>query len=287
MKLVTTVGARRVATLLTAFAAAAGVVPAALAGSRDSGPAGVPTLYVQYAMNCTFTIVDDAGKPVSSIPGGTYQVEVSTPTLFKLVVPGGREGGGIAPSDFTGCKGWVQFQLTGPGVNLSTTLDYGCDAYYLLPATSFKPGSTYTVQDMNQPTVAHATFTTLTSGSPTLPPSPYGPTSGKGTPSQDLIGSRIGTALQGTLTGALSAKGKPTLTSKGKDVSILKAGRYKFAISDRSPKAGFILRAVSGPSKDLTEAKFVGTHSVTVTLKAGRWMYYSNLGKPNYFLVRG
>ena len=33
----------------------------------------------------------------------------------------------------TGCRGWVQFQLTGPGVNLATTLDAGCEQQ--LPAT--------------------------------------------------------------------------------------------------------------------------------------------------------
>ena len=136
-----------------------------------------PTLYVQYAMNCTFTIVDESGKTISAIPPGTYEVEVSTPIMFKLV-----NTNNLAPNDFTGCKGWVQFQLTGPGVNLATTLTTGCDANDFFPAQTFQPNSTYTAQDNNQPSVAHMTFTTLPAGGPgpPTPVGPYGAGTGKG-----------------------------------------------------------------------------------------------------------
>jgi hypothetical protein len=277
------VRARRASVLIVVLAFAAVFASAGSAGSRDDGPS-IPTLYVQYAMNCTFSIVDDQGKPVSSIAPGTYQVEVSTPVMFKLVVPGGPSNQ-IAPNDFTGCKGWVQFQLTGPGVALSTTLDAGCDAYLTLPATAFKPGSTYVAQDLNQPAATRTTITTLSSGTPTLPPSPYTPTSGKGTPSQDLVGSDIKKTLAGTLTGTLSSKGAPTLMRKGRTVSIIASGRYRFAITDRDAKAGFTLQPVGGKPLALTAPRFVGTHSVTVTLKAGRWTYSSGGGGPHTFLV--
>jgi hypothetical protein len=277
---------RWVPTLVAAIAVAVVLAPAGGASSRDTGSPALPTLYVNYTMNCTFSIVDDSGKPVTSIAPGNYQVEVTTPIMFKLAVPGGVGVDKIAPSDFTGCKGWVQFQLTGPGVNVFTTLDSGCDAFLVLPAQSFKPSATYTAQDLNQPSVAHASFTTLASGTPPTPTSPYGPTSGKGTLQQDLVGSLQRTALKGTLTGALSPAGRLTLTNRGKPVSVLKAGRYKFAITDRDPKASFTLEAVNGGVvKDLTQAPFVGTHSVTLTLSSGRWMYYSNRGKASYFLV--
>jgi hypothetical protein len=237
-------------------------------------------------MNCTFSIVNDAGQPVTSIAPGNYQVEVTTPIMFKLAVPGGTSSDKVAPNDFTGCKGWVQFQLSGPGVNLFTTLDSGCDAFLLLPVQSFKPSSTYTATDLNQPSVAHASFSTLATGTPTLPKSPYGVTSGKGTTQQSLIGSAQKAALKGTLAGAVNAQGKLTLTSKGKPVSVLKSGRYKFAITDQDSKASFTLEAVNGGLvKDLTQASFVGRHSVTVALSSGRWMFYSNRGKASYFLV--
>lgn len=277
---------RRALTLAAVLAIAAVLAPLGTAGSRAGGAPALPTLYVVYTMNCTFSIVDDSGKPVTSIAPGTYQVEVSTPIMFKLVRPGGVTVDNIAPNDFSGCKGWVQFQLSGPGVNLFTTLDSGCDAFLILPQQTFKANSTYTATDLNQPSVAHESFSTLASGSPTIPKSPYGTTSGKGTLQQDLVGSESQSAVRATLNGALSAKAKLTLTKGGKPVSILKAGRYKFAISDQDAKASFILEAVNGGTvKNLTTAPFVGRHSVTLNLTAGRWMYYASRGKAFYFLV--
>ena len=88
----------------------------------------------------------------------------------------------------------------------------------ILPEQTFKPNSTYTAQDLNQPGVARATFSTAATGTPTAPPSPYGATSGKGTLQQDLVGSLQRSALKGTLTGALSAAGRLSLQNKGKPV---------------------------------------------------------------------
>ena len=151
---------RRALTLSAALLAAAVLVPVSSASRRDNGAPALPTLYVVYTINCTFTIVDDRGNPVTSIAPGNYQIEVSTPIMFKLVVPGGPTVDKIAPDDFRGCKGWVQFQLTGPGVNVFTTLDSGCDAFLILPEQTFRPNATYTAQDLNQPSVAHASFST-------------------------------------------------------------------------------------------------------------------------------
>src|SRR5262249_61402514 len=135
-------------------------------------------------------------------------------------------------------------------------------AFLILPEQPFKPNSTYTAQDLNQPSVAHASFSTLATGSPTIPKSPYGPTSGKGTLQQDIVGSA---AVAGTLTGALSSKGKPTLTTKGKPVTVLKSGRYKFAISDQTKKGAFVVEAVNGGTvKDLTTAPFGRQRSVAL-----------------------
>lgn len=247
--------------------------------SLKAAQGALPTLYVEYTMGCTFSIIDDAGKPVTSIAPGTYQVEVQTPIMFKLV-----DTNNLAPNDFTGCKGWVQFQLTGPGVSMSTTLDTGCDSNYLIPSESFKSGATYVAQDLNQPAATRTSFSTLATGTPTLPStSPYSSTYGKQTQT-DLIGSQSG--IQGTIKGLLSASGKPTLTAKGKAVSSLAAGKYTFAVTDKDPKASFIIRPIkAGGTKNLTGVAFVGTHSATVTLTAGQWMYYSALGKARYFFV--
>jgi hypothetical protein len=280
------VRARRFSILIAALAMAAVLVPVGNAAMRTAGQPALPTLYVEYTMNCTFSVVDDNLKPVTAIAPGTYQIEVETPTMFKLVRPGGVGVDNIADSDYTGCKGWVQFQMTGPGVNLFTTLDSGCDAFLVLPPQTFKPSSTYTLQDLNQPAVTRTAITVLATGTPPVPKSPYSATSGKGTLQQDLIGSQAAqTALKGTLAGSLSPAGKPTLTSKGKAVSIIKAGRYRFAINDQDPKASFTLQAVDGKPTDITASAFVGKHSRYVTLKAGRWMYFSDAKKAFYFRV--
>ncbi|HZO98598.1 MAG TPA: hypothetical protein VFB42_14650 [Gaiellaceae bacterium] len=277
---------RRSPTVAATLASALALVPAAAARPLDDpGHPTFPTLYVVYAMNCTFSIVDDAGRKVSSIAPGTYQIEVSTPIMFKLVVPGGPGVDHLADNDFTGCRGWVQFQLTGPGVNLFTTLDSGCDAFYLLPATTFQPGATYTAQDLNQPALTRTAITTLTSGAPPVPVSPYGPTSGKGQLSTDIVGSAIGDEVRATLSGTLSAKGKATLTSRGKPVSILKAGRYKFSVKDASAKRGFTIQALDGKPIRITEDAFVGRHARTVKLTPGRWTYSSGAGVAVNFLV--
>jgi hypothetical protein len=270
---------------------AAILAPAGGARSGDAAPPSVPTIYVDYTMNCTFSIVDDSGKPITSIPPGTYQVDVSTPIMFKLAVPGGPGVDKIAPNDFTGCKGWVQFQLTGPNVNLFTTLDVGCDSSLVLPPVTFKPSATYTAQDLNQPSVTQTSFSTLATGTPVSSgKSAYTATSGKGTSQQELIGSlaKGKNPLKGTLNGKLTPAGKLTLTSNGKPVSSLKAGRYKFAITDEDPKAAFSLSGINvGLTKDLTGVSFVGKHSVTVTLTGGRWSYFTGTGKPTPFTVTG
>jgi hypothetical protein len=277
--------ARRALLLIAALMAAAAVLaPLGTASPRAAGQPALPTLYVQYTMNCTFAIFDDNGHPVTAIPPGKYQLEVSTPIMFKLVRPGGVTVDNIAPNDYTGCKGWVQFELTGPGVNVFTTLDTGCDAFLILPEQTFRPNATYNAVDLNQPSVAHASFTTLASGTPLVPKSPYGTISGKGTLQQDIVGSA---AIKATLNGSIATTGLPALKNdKGKSVSVLKSGRYKFSISDQSKKASFTVESVnSGTIKELTTASFVGRRSVTLNLTPGRYMYYTSRPKAYFFLV--
>ena len=277
---------RFVSALVAVIALAAIIVSSGSAGSKAAAPPALPTLYVSYALNCTFTITDDSGKRVTSIAPGAYQVDVNTPVLFGYLDPkdGGCSGDGY---------GYVNFQLTGPGVNLTTTIDAGCETDYQFPPTTFKASSTFTAQEMSQPSVTRSVFTTLASGSPPIPTkNAYTPTSGKGTTSQDIVGSGISAAVRGTLTGTLSANGKPTLTSKGKTVSTLKAGRYMFAITDQDPKASFILVIhqtgfLAPKSNDLTGVAFVGKQRKIVTLKSGTWMYYAARGKFYHFQVVG
>ena len=63
-----------------------------------------------------------------------------------------------------------------------------------------------------------------------------------------------------------------SLKSGGKKVTSLKAGTYRFDVSDRSPIHDFHL---SGPgvNKVITAVSFQGRRSVTVKLKRGMYRY--------------
>lgn len=271
--------------ILIAMVSATAVL--AMSAAAHQAVTVLPTLYVNYAMNCTFTITDDSGNPVSSIPPGTYEVDVTTPILFSSYIQGD------APGDFTGCQGHAQFQLSGPGVSLYTTLFNGCSSNQILPEQTFQPGSTYVAQDNNQPTVARVTFTTLTSGTPTPPTASYSSTSsGAGTPSTDVVGSAASTTatsapFRGTLAAAVSSAGKVTLTFKGKSVATLDAGRYTVSVVDQSKKkTGFVLQEIDHAATTLAASPFVGKRSTTIELRAGQWFFYpTSGGSKTYFIV--
>jgi hypothetical protein len=273
--------AKRVLFLIAALAAAATLTGGAGAAGGGSSPgtstsSRIPTLYVLYAMNCTFTFANDSGQTVTSIPPGSYEVDVRTPVAFGTVPLTGV-------TDLTACHGSPMFQLQGPGVNLFTNMTAGCSVDLLFPET-FQAGATYTAEDLNQPAVTKSTLTIQTSGSPTTP-TPITVSGAKGETQQALIGSLSGkTGVKATLIATLEANGKIALTLKGNPVKTLPAGKYKFSITDMDPKGSFILRAASSTSaSNLTGVKFVGKKLATVTLKAGSYDYYA--GKALHVLV--
>jgi len=265
---------RRIAPVTALVAVVAfGLVSTAGAGRRATA---APTLYFMYSMNCTFTIVDDAGRTVTSIPPGRYQVDVRTPIAFgTLPIAAG-------PNDMTACRGAPQFELTGPGVNLFTTMTAGCEADKVFPET-FLPSATYTAQDLNQPTVAHASFTTLATGAPAPAQVTYGGGKGKAELGADIVGSA---RIDGTLHASVLAGGVPKLTSNGKAVAQVTAGRYKLAILDEDAKNGLkLLGPTSKAPIVLTKPAFRGKRSVTIQLTSGRWTYYTSLKTVHYFRV--
>src|SRR5262249_20389801 len=81
---------------------------AAIASDAGARASVLPTLYVNYTMNCTFSISDDSGRTIGSIAPGEYQVLVLTPMVFADVDLSGKPA-----NDMTACKSFVQFQLTG------------------------------------------------------------------------------------------------------------------------------------------------------------------------------
>jgi hypothetical protein len=64
--------------------------------------------------------------------------------------------------------------------------------------------------------------------------------------------------------------------SKGKAVKTLKAGSYKFVITDKADIHTFDLVQKSGGKfhKEITSAGFTGKKTVTIKLKKGKWQFY-------------
>jgi len=278
---------RRFTALVAASVAAAVLVTTAGARTHDTV---LPTLYVDYALNCTFAITDDDGKRVTSIAPGTYQILVRSVVVFALVDLSGIE-------DFTACKGFAQFQLAGPGVTAFTTLQDGDEDKDYLKET-FLANSTYTAQDLLRPAATRTVFsTTGTNSAPSAPASPYIPSAnaGKPTASVDPVGSAIKStvSVRGTITASIDKAGKLKLLLNGKDLGTLKEGRYKTTVTDDSKTVGLIFNLLNKngvPSKTLTatSALYVGKRTTTLTLKKGQWDYVAIGGsKKTYFIVVG
>jgi hypothetical protein len=242
---------------IVALATAIGLVAASAAAG---GRAGLPTLYVAYSSaDCTFKLTNDAGAAVTTIPPGTYQVSISTPDPFGLV-------GNSGSSDLSGCRGFLQFRLSGPGVNLFTTLDYG-DATSELYTETFRAGGTYTVQDDGNIPATRRSFTVAASGTPAPATSPSDTT---GTPAA------AASVPRGALEAVVSSSGKLALTRKGKAIGALKAGRYSVAVHDASTRAGLSIRGGSGKVQAVTSAAYLGVRVLTVTLTPGRWRFFTS-----------
>ena len=73
------------------------------------------------------------------------------------------------------------------------------------------------------------------------------------------------------------------LTVGGKKVSKLKAGTYAFVIHDRASIHAWSLDGPNGFAKDLTQVPFMGTKTVTLKLKAGKYKYYCPPHEPMMF----
>jgi len=125
----------------------------ALAGSATATVPGIPSIYVEYSPNCTFTMSVDPGTPIAAttapgptIPPGTYQVQVLMAN----------------PSSGYSC-GTPVFTLSGPGVSSVTTFpNESILDNHVLPA--LRPSSTYTAEDENAPAATRVFFTTSATG---------------------------------------------------------------------------------------------------------------------------
>ena len=75
------------------------------------------------------------------------------------------------------------------------------------------------------------------------------------------------------------------LTKGGVKVRSLRAGTYRFAITDKSSLHNFTLERETGVKieKHLSGTGFTGAKTTTVTLKRGKWKYYCSVHESQMF----
>jgi hypothetical protein len=151
------------------------------------------------------------------------------------------------------------------------------------------PSSTYSWVDDAFPGVVH-TFTTsaVVEGSPPSPTSTVAGSggSGKGVSYPDIVGSAIA-PFRGTLTAAVSAAGRLSLSYRGRGIGRLKAGRYTVTVVDASSAHGLVLRKPNHAPITVSGSAFMGRRSASVRLTAGRWLFGVDPGKAAYSVAVG
>ncbi len=223
--------------------------------------ATLPTLLVSYdgtAPGPTVTLSDGtdvgaASAPGTIIPAGTYNVDIAV------------------------TSGTANFQLSGPGVDLTYT-----EPTEAVFALTLAPGATYVYSDLSDPESTTRFFSTTSTVAATTP-APAPPVSGGEQSNTDVVGSSNGSTL--TLTATVSAESGAALTDGGRAVKTLAAGRYRIRVADLSRKAGFVLVAPSGKRIALTSNAFVGSLTRTLTLTKGTWFYAAGSGRDTSFRV--
>ena len=77
-----------------------------------------------------------------------------------------------------------------------------------------------------------------------------------------------------TLVGTVGPGFTIHLTKSGKAVKTLKAGAYSLVIHDQSAIHAWSLDGPHGYAKDFTKIPFVGTKTIAVNFKAGKYKFY-------------
>jgi plastocyanin len=77
-----------------------------------------------------------------------------------------------------------------------------------------------------------------------------------------------------TLVGTVGPGFTITLKQNSKVVKTLKAGTYTLVIHDKASIHSFSMDGPNGFDKDFTKVPFVGTKTMTVKLKAGKYKFY-------------
>ena len=250
----------RIAAFLALLAAAVVVA------SASAIVPGIPTIYVEYSPNCTFTLSVDGGTTVTAtsppgpaLPPGGYQIQVLMAN----------------PSGGYSC-GTPVFTLTGPGVSSTTTFpNESLLDNHVLPA--LRPSSTYAAEDENAPASTRVYFSTTATGSSASLLSPSTSSSGTagGSSQGDIVGSYV-LALPPAASRDSRVRWPGDAHTGRRTVRTLQAGRYDIVVADLTRTAGFSLehardKPVAVPREPCTR----GARRVGLGLTAGRWKYLS------------
>jgi len=249
--------------LLTSAAVVAGAL--VLGPPAQAARTATPTLVVNFTPTGAVTVTLPNGTPVGTTSGAPTTIP---PGNYTLVLNG---PGNCIPEPL--------FELKGPGVDLtSDMLGSEVDTYELYE--TLQPNATYTWHtDWNQSILY--TFTasgTVAASTPTV----TGTSSSAGASSTPTSIGIVGSAIvpfRGKLAVAVSATGKLTVTFGGRSVTSLKPGRYTLAVTDRSRTSGLALQNPTHKAMTVTGTAFVGTHTVSVDLTAGTWLFMPRVGK--------
>jgi hypothetical protein len=228
-------------------------------------------LYIVFNLNHTISVTQANGAPLGTTSGPPTQIPAGSYNLHF--------------DDSIGVSGPI-FTLSGPGENMSESLTLG-EYPSATDVATFQPNSTYTWWDAENPNIVFTFQTTSQSvGTPTGSDSAGGGTtsSGGGSGSQDIVGSGV-SQFRGSLEATVYADGKVSLVKNGNAFTSLKSGRWTFSVDDESKKAGFSVEILHGSAKTISSKAFVGSNDVTVTLKPGRWFYFTPGGKKKQFFV--
>ncbi len=244
-----------------------------MAGGSGAVIPGIPSIYIDYAPDCTFVMIADGGFAMNSstagptLPPGNYQVVLHMPN----------------PISGYACQAPI-FSFTGPGVSTGST--FAMEAIDTDVAVTLQPSSTYVAIDRAGGPATQRIFATAATGSSSslLPTTTTTASGGKGAVQQGLVGSQV-EAYRGTLTATVSAAGNASFRRGGRAVGSLKAGRYDITVSDASSRAGFFMARRGADPLRVTSLAFKGKHGRVVTLTAGQWSFYSKVGKPTAFIV--
>ncbi len=226
--------------------------------SDESSAAVSSTLHGTVGPGYTISLTYDDGTNVADPPPGTYRVlvnDLSEEHNFHLFGPGVDQ---LTSIETIGSSTWtVTFRN-------NATFYFQCDPHADSMVGTFDVGTPVDTGPSGGGGGGGASGGGGSGGS--------GGKAGGGSASSPKTAGQV----LGTILGRVDARGNLVLTLKGKPVQTLRAGIYKIVVSDSAKRDDFTLRRVGSAATTLTGVAYVGSRTISTSLKPGRWMVYSS-----------